>query len=229
MLDLQNNGYHKALWALWLTQWQGLLRSSDLIKKKREAQVPWDPRIETHRGRLSMEVAKDLQNRILGPRIKLLLKPNKTDQAGTENTVKTFIVDAKPGSLSAGQAIREMIKADPLDNGLENTPLFRNPGTDKEITYDESHATLQMCLKQAGYGEHPAGTHSLRIGGATAYANARSGGYAVSGFMGLWASPSRDGYIHACAPRIDMAALEIGRGTDWELAGRPGPVNRYAQ
>ena len=191
--------------------------------------MPCDPRTETHRGRLSVDVAKDLQNRILGPRIKLLLKPKNKDQAGTKNKSITFIVDEKPGSLSAGQAIREMHKADPIDNGLENTSFFRNPGTDKEITYEESHATLQLCLKQAGYGEHPAETHSLMIGGATAYANARSGGYAVFGFTGLWASPSRDMYIHACAPRIDMAALEIGRGTDWELAGRPGPVNHYAQ
>lgn len=97
------------------------------------------------------------------------------------------------------------------DVTLEQTPLFCNPFTRKEITYEESRAALQKCMEQAGYAQEKTGTHSLRIGGATAYANAGSGGYAVSGFMGLWASESRKGYIQACAPRIDMAALEIGR------------------
>lgn len=67
-MDLKDNRLHKAFWALWLTQWQGVLRSSDLIKKQRDARRPWIADRETHRGRLAVDTARDLHGRVIGPK-----------------------------------------------------------------------------------------------------------------------------------------------------------------
>ena len=52
-LDLEGSQRDRVFWALWLTQWQGVLRSADLIKPRREGQNLWDPAQETHSARVT--------------------------------------------------------------------------------------------------------------------------------------------------------------------------------
>lgn len=73
------------------------------------------------------------------------------------------------------------------------------------------------------------GTHSLRIGGATAYANSPEGGEIFSEFVGLWTSSSKLDYLYACSLRIEAAGIAIARERGMEIAVRPGAVARYAQ
>lgn len=228
-MDLEHNQAHKTLWALWLTQWQGVSRSGDLIRPKSEMARAWNPKRDTHRGRLSFEDQKDRSGRTIGKRVVIILKPTKTDQTGEMGLVKSFIIDDDPLALSAGHAIVEMLRGDDLAPGsLEDLPLLRNHITGREVSYQDSSAELKRLLVLAGYPELASGLHCLRIGGATAAANYPTGGELIAGFMGCWSSTTRRDYMHAMRGRLEAVAVHMARDTGGELA-QPGlPVSRYA-
>lgn len=60
LLDLENSHIDRSLWALWLCQWQGVMRSADLLQTKEERENRGlDPDLDTHRGRLRKQVIRD--------------------------------------------------------------------------------------------------------------------------------------------------------------------------
>lgn len=99
-LDLKSNQMHRVIWALWLTQWQEVLRSSDLIKRDDDKNLPWLPDKETQRGRITADMGRDTEGRTTGAQLSLKLKPHKTNQTGEVMQVKTFIIDTNPEALS---------------------------------------------------------------------------------------------------------------------------------
>ena len=228
-LDLCNSQRDRMFWALWLVQWQGVMRSADVIKSKKDSARPWDPARDTHRGRVGVDIVKDLQDSRNRVRISLAVKPTKTDVGGESGFVKTFILDDDPTSLSAAAAVFEMLKRDPDGDHISKVPLFLDPATRKEVVIEESVKRLRECLTSAGLPNLATGAHCLRIGGATAYANSLDGGDLVAGLMGLWRSDAKDGYIHACAPRLEYAGRRIAMESGMALADRPGPVASYAR
>lgn len=54
-LNMENAQLDRVLWALWCTQFQGVLRVGDLIRPVTENPREWDPRLETHRGRVTFQ------------------------------------------------------------------------------------------------------------------------------------------------------------------------------
>ena len=164
-------------------------RSGDLIRPKREKSRVWDPARDTHRGRITGEWAYDYEgNRYR--RLILKLKPSKTDASGEEHWEKSFRVDQTESALSAGAALISMLLQDPDPPGTlwEQKPLFRDPSTGNEITYEESSTSLHKVLQQCGYDTVTLKNHSFRIGGATAISNDPAGGEFVAGCAGLWTS-----------------------------------------
>ena len=148
-----------------------------------------DPLRDTHRGRLSAEWAYDATG-LRYRRYILRLKQSKTDPTGEENWEVSFRIDRDAGTLSAGAAIADMLGQDPDPPGvaIEHLPLFRNPLTDREISYADSRARLDAALRASGNEALASGLHSLRIGGATALASDPAGGEFVAGCAGLWTS-----------------------------------------
>ena len=63
-----------------------------------------------------------------------------------------------------------MLRFDREQEAAEDTPLLRFQGTNRELNYEESDLWLKHYLTKAKYPENTNGTHSLRVGGATAYA-----------------------------------------------------------
>ena len=228
VMDLRGNGLHRALWALWTCQWQGVMRTCDLIKKTADGNKPWDPRRETHRGRVAVDRARDDYGRTIGVRLILTLKPNKTNQSGEEVQTKSFMIDENPGAISAGKALKDMISGDDHRGDPAQTPLFRDPRTGRELTYELSRKWLSIMAERAGFKDIGQHTHSLRIGGATAYANSPSGGELCASMMGLWRSAARNRYLHAGEQWMERAGTAIGRETGQTMAGRPGPVAGYS-
>lgn len=159
----------------------------------------------------------------------VLLKPSKTDPSGEESWEVSFRVDDDPDSLSAGAAILNMLKRDdsPLGTNLEAVPLFRDPLTGLEISYEASRRALAERLQEANYGELARGLHSLRIGGATALANDPQGGDFIAGCAGLWTSGCKYRYFHAVRERLESASHSVGRRAGDSLARRPGPLASY--
>ncbi len=196
-----------------------------MIRSKHDRRSTWDPLRDTHRGRVTREyITTSSGERYI--RISLHLKPTKTDPTGKEKWVKTFRVDDDPTSISAGYAILLLLAEDPAPGDPTSIPLFLNPQTGLEITYNEPREALERILRDSGFGSLGKNKHSLRIGGATALANDEQGGDFVTGCMGLWKGNSRAHYMHALRERLEAAGYSIGRGTGGALAERPGPLSR---
>lgn len=76
------------------------------------------------------------------------------------------------------------------------------------------------ALRDGGYPDISEGLHSLRVGGATAYANAQEGGEMIATEMGAWESEAGRAYLYACEGRMHNAdrairrqlRTEVGRG-----------------
>lgn len=218
-------------WALWASQWQGVMRSSDILRPTTDKDRKWMPSKDTHVGRILWEPVNP--NGYRGCKTQMLwrLKPSKTDQAGETRFEETFLVDHDPNVISAGAAISAMLhkRAYSDDWGHVNIPLFLDPDTGKEVTINASRNMLSTKVREAGLTPDHMKGHSLRIGGATAYANSPSGGSVTSGFLGLWASGARWSYMHAYRRPLELAGLAVGKETVATLATRPGPVRAYAQ
>lgn len=100
-------------------------------------------------------------------------------------------------------------------------PLFRNPKTGSEVTYRESKDAFYGFLESVGYSNANIKLHSLRMGGATAYANVEGGGELLASYMGSWQSEARRLYIGTCIGRAEGIGMRIGRVGRMEIAGFP--------
>lgn len=160
-------------------------------------------------------------------RLIVRLKPTKTDPTGEEHWEMSFRIDRDPDSLSAGAAIAAMLSGDDNspDAHLDDIPLFRDPSTGREVSYEESRDALATHLRSGGYEELASGLHSLRIGGATALASDPCGGEFVAGCAGLWTSDCKYRYIYALREKIEAASYSAGRRSAGSLARRPGPLS----
>lgn len=131
-----------------------------------------------------------------------------------------LVLDQKVDFLSAAVAIRDMLKGDPNEGDGQDVPLFRIPGTKTEIRYDTASEALRQALTRARYPESASGLHCLRVGGATAYANAPKGGEMIATMMGGWTSKARRLYMWACQQRLSEVSLEVGRGKGKDVVAR---------
>ena len=87
---------------------------------------------------------------------------------------------------------------------------------------------METKVREAGIEDVKIGTHSLGVGGATAYAGSPAGGELTAAFMGLWASDARLQYLHAFGDALEDAGLAIGKEEGGRLAETPGAVGKYA-
>lgn len=86
VLDLRTNELHRVLWALWLTKWQAVLRSSHLIRHRADSARPWDPARDTHRQRVSVS----------GMRISPLPVPVLSSTVFCSSTLPPFALPPSP-------------------------------------------------------------------------------------------------------------------------------------
>jgi len=122
-----------------------------------------------------------------------------------------------------------MLYHDPSEGDQRHIPIFRHADTSKELTYEEAAKWFEFFLRKAGFPEVYDGLHSLRAGGATAYANTPFGGSLAAGFMGLWSSEAKNRYFHGCCEYLESTGDIVAGLRTQELALRPGPVDSYAR
>ena len=113
-----------------------------------------------------------------------------------------LVVGAGGEYVDAVAEIRNMLRVDPLLPGQDasRVPLFRHAGTVEPIRTD---AVLRLTKRlMASVGENPDqfGTHSYRIGGATALF-AAGADETVIRTMGRWNSDIHQLYVRACFER----------------------------
>ena len=103
--------------------------------------------------------------------------------------------------------------------------MFRDPATGKALRVGQLNQWVQRLMESIGESPSEYGSHSLRIGGATAlFANGAS--ELDIRLMGRWDSEIYRLYVRANARRMaqlarDMACVEVGptveEFADWEL------------
>lgn len=136
--------------------------------------------------------------------VKLVLfqNPSETDPSGKRCFENGFVIDQSPSYLSAGKALWNILRHDPETGGRETAPLFQDRTTGNEVTYGASKSRLIKSIHDAVIDMEGLSSHSLRVGGATPFANSPEGGYFVSGCMDLWRSHAGDVYIHSGKERL---------------------------
>ena len=105
-----------------------------------------------------------------------------------------LLIGAGGGYIDAVAEVKNLIKVDPTG---AQSPLFRDPQTNKPLSYE---FMLDMTRQLAtAVGEDPSlyGTHSYRIAGATALFNAGASDTVVR-MMGRWSSDIYRVYLRAC-------------------------------
>lgn len=89
----------------------------------------------------------------------------------------------------------------------EDTPLFRDPNTNQPISYETLHALVKEIVRCQGLDPEEYGSHSIRIGGATALFAAGATPLVIR-TMGRWSSDIYRIYVRTCVERC----------TDWTKA-----------
>lgn len=79
----------------------------------------------------------------------------------------------------------------------------------REVQYKESRIFIVWAFKKNELEDMVGYTHSLRIGGATAYTNAPNGVELSAAFMGMWNSKAQYDYMYACEPVTEATGLAI--------------------
>lgn len=83
-MDLKDNQLDRVLWALWCTQFQGVLQASDLIRPVTEKPRDWDPSLYTNRERVIFNRIRGESHAEGNMRMEISLKPIKNDHTGVK-------------------------------------------------------------------------------------------------------------------------------------------------
>lgn len=73
-----------ALWVQWLSQGQGVMRGSDILRPTDQRARKWDPDCETQLNRIAWETFNHERNHGFTVKMRWTLKPTKIDQAETK-------------------------------------------------------------------------------------------------------------------------------------------------
>ena len=219
-----NNGRHRVYAALWTTCWQAVCRCGDLLRRKHRGGAPWDPAWDMGRDRFTLAEADVPGFPDVNIRATYRLPPGKTDPTGARHLHKTLLVDQSPSAISGAYHTSRMLLLDPLLPGEDPamTPLFRDPTTGLEITYEHAKEALTRHLTLAGRPDLARGLHTLRGGGGTAL-NDEAGAF-VAAAAGHWKSNAKFDYFYSLRNSTEMGALRMSRGDAGPLADPSGPA-----
>ena len=141
----------------------GLLRASEYTS----ATPTFDPQADLSRADIVFHPS------IENPEYCLLrLRPTKTDPKFECRTPLMLPMDASCLTCAC-RALRDMILADPVPLSTQaSTPLFRWHSCKEPVTYTQMLNSTHSLMRRIGCPSNQYGTHSFRIGGATALADA---------------------------------------------------------
>ena len=117
------------------------------------------------------------------------------------------------------------VDATPPSDALK-TPLFRDPYTGKALTYDTIMACTRRLMEAIGENKHQFGTHSYRIGGATALFSAGANETVIR-TMGRWSSDIHRLYVRACFEDCCEWTRRAGSTQVSDLSGHYDEVDDY--
>ena len=138
-----------------------------------------------------------------------------------------LVIGAGGEHVDAVAEVANMLRVDPTPVGYEHsTPLFRNPATDTPLSYHQVLETTRTLMFAIGEDPSQFGTHSYRIGGATALF-AAGANETVIRTMGRWSSDLHRLYVRACFEQCVDWTRKAGSAQVSDLSGSYDEVDYY--
>ena len=194
---------------------QGLLRSQEFAHDPRKA---WDPKRNLTRADL-----KELSSTVA--RFDLFVCKSHEFLASKSTTL---VIGAGGKFIDAVDELHNLLRVDPLHRGESamHTPMFRRAGTSQPLLVDDIMLAIRNIMRLAGEDPAEYGTHSLRIGGATALF-AAGADMTVIRTMGRWSSDIYQLYVRACLERCCLWSKRAGSVEVTDLEGTIDEVDYY--
>ena len=138
-----------------------------------------------------------------------------------------LVIGAGGTHVDAVWEVRNMLRVDPHRAEMAaTTPLFRDPGTNKPLSYEFVLGITKRLMAAVGEDPSQFGTHSYRIGGATALF-AAGANETVIRTMGRWSSDLHRLYVRACFEQCVDWTRMAGSAQVSDLAGTFDEVDFY--
>ena len=206
---------HANIRAALATALQGLLRSAEYAC---DAGVKWNPLKHLSRA----EITECSEERLV-----LMMLPCKNMRHLTGKTVP-LIIGAGGQLIDAVAEVRNMLAVDPVSPQLaKSTPLFRDPASNEPLRTSHVRDIVRGMMSAVGETTPTDfGTHSLRIGGATALF-AAGADETVIRTMGRWSSDCYRLYVRACFETTLKWSRLAGSTQVHDLAGEFDEVDFY--
>ena len=139
-----------------------------------------------------------------------------------------LIIGAGGEFIDAVEEVRNMLAVDPVPaHAAGDTPLFRDPSTNEPLRTHHLRDLIRRMMAAVGESTpSDFGTHSLRIGGATALF-AAGADETVIRTMGRWSSDCYRLYVRACFESTLKWSARAGSQVVHDLAGEFDEVDFY--
>ena len=138
-----------------------------------------------------------------------------------------LVIGAGGKHIDAVWEVRNMLRVDPTPDGQgSKTPLFRDPCSNSPLKYDAVLHMTKTLMRAIGEDPSQFGTHSYRIGGATALF-AAGANETVIRTMGRWSSDLHRLYVRACFEQCVDWTRKAGSTQVSDLSGTFDEVDFY--
>ena len=152
-----SNPVHANMRAAISVAFQGLLRSAEFSLKDGKT---FNPRLH-----LTRHDVKEL----IDERVIIMMAPCK-NMKHLGGKTSPLVIGGGGGFIDAVAELQNLLKVDPTPAGKAHyTPLFRDPTTNDALRYSTLLPLLRTMMSSIGENPDQFGTHSLRIGGCTAW------------------------------------------------------------
>ena len=194
---------------------QGLLRSSEFALDPGKA---WNYKLHVSRADIV---------ELLEERMTLMIAPCKSREHLSGKTC-ALVIGGGGEFIDAVAEVRNMLRVDPVRDGHDphRVPLFRVAGTLEPLRTDGVRSTIKNLMRSIGENAEQFGTHSLRIGGATALF-AAGADETVIRTMGRWSSDIHQLYVRACFERCCEWTRRAGSTVVTDVARVMDEVDYY--
>lgn len=202
---------HANLRAALATALQGLLRAQEFCVRK-----------GSQRGDKEVPQRRDVRE-LNDAYMELMLSPckNMTNLSGKNCPV---VIGAGGDYIDAVAEVKNLLEVDARAPG--DAPLFRDPSTGKAIEYETVHKLTRRLMTAIGENPDEFGTHSYRIGGATALF-AAGANETVIRTMGRWSSDIHRLYVRSCFENCCSWTRRAGSTKVSETSGVFDEVDDY--
>ena len=188
----RSNPLHANIRAALSVAFQGLLRSAEYCAtasaKARE--------VSTEKLLKRLPSRADIAS-IDEHKLVLMMCPCKNMRHLNGKTVP-LVIGAGGEYVDAVAEVKNLLLVDPTPSGAgATTSLFRDPSTGRPLSYETMQRIVKVLMAKIGENPDDFGTHSLRIGGATALFAAGATPTVIR-TMGRWSSDCYRLYVRAC-------------------------------